>query len=269
MARTTVSNAEFLARAKSRRREEDTAEEGAPLQSVPAAPSTGRVPATAAPIGASGVVSRPRFIVKPPGSPTGRPSKKNRKEETFRSLVDALLGGDVRLDEEVSFQLGPRVTDILKDVFEEEALRTAGELTLWLVAVYTKFPHPDRSRMESLEKELAAAKMELSEVKVSASDLKIQFDRLNDIKAKHAKCAGLLKAVEDRAKAEQAKTSEAAEELRKLQRRFDDLTLEQMAAAESASDWQKKAKEFQAELRVADEQVFAQYEAGFQSVVDD
>ena len=41
-----------------------------------------------------------------------------------------------------------------------------------------------------------------------------------------------------------------------------------MAAAGSASDWQKKAKEFQAELRVADEQVFAQYEAGFQSAVD-
>jgi len=31
MARTTVSNAEFLARAKTRRREEDAAEEVAPL----------------------------------------------------------------------------------------------------------------------------------------------------------------------------------------------------------------------------------------------
>jgi len=34
MARTIVSNAEFLARAKTRRREEDAAEEVAPLQSV-------------------------------------------------------------------------------------------------------------------------------------------------------------------------------------------------------------------------------------------
>jgi len=254
MARTTVSNVKFLARAKSRRREEDTAEEVAPLQSVPATPSTGRVPATTAPTRASGVVSKPRFIVKPPGSsaagatadrgkkskrddsPTGRPSKKNRKGEASGSLADALLGADVRLDEEVSFQLGPRVTDILKDVSEEEALRTAGELTLRLAAIYTKFPRPDRSRMESLEKELVAAKMELSEVKASASDLKAQFDRLNGIKAKHAKCAGLLKATDDRAKAEQAKASEAVEELRKLQRRFDDLTLEHMAAAGSASD---------------------------------
>jgi len=286
MARTTVSNAEFLARAKSRRREEDTAEEVAPLQSVPAAPSTGRAPANTAPTGASGVVSRPRFIVKPPGSgaasaatdrgkkskrddsPTGRPSKKNRKGEASGSLADALLGGDVRLDEEVSFQLGPRVTDILKDVSEDEALRTAGELTLRLAAIYIKFPRPDRSRMESLEKELAAAKMELSEVKASASDLKVQFDRLNGIKAEHAKCAGLLKAADDRAKAEQAKASEVVEELRKLQRRFDDLTLEHMVAAGSASDWQKKAKEFQAELRVADEQVFAQYETSFQNAVD-
>ena len=285
MARTTVSNAKFLARAKSRRREEDTAEEVVPLQSVPAAPSTGCVPTTTAPIGASGVVSRPHFIVKPPGSgaagavadkgkkskrddsPTGRPSKKHKKGEASGSLADALLGGDVRLDEEVSFQLGPRVTDILKDVSEEEALRTAGELTLRLAALYTKFPRPDRNRMESLEKELAAAKTEL-EVKASASDLKAQFDRLNGIKAEHAKCAGLLKAADDWAKAEQAKAGEAVEELRKLQRRFDNLTLEHMAAAGSASDWQNKAKEFQTELRVADEQVFAQYEASFQSAVD-
>ena len=287
MARTTVSNAEFLARAKSRRREEDVPEEVAPLQSVPAAPSTGRAPAATAPTGASGVVSRPRFIVKPPGSgaaaaaavdkgkksktddsPTGRPSKKYKKGETSGSLASAFLGDDVRLDKEVSLQLGPRLTDALKDVSEEEALRTAGELTLRLAALYTKFPRPDRSRMENLEKELAAAKTELSEVKASAAGLKTQFDRLSGIKAKHAKCVGLLKAADDRAKAEQAKAGEAAEELRKLQRRFDDLTLEHMAAAGSASDWQKKAKEFQAELRVADEQVFAQYEAGFQSAVD-
>jgi len=287
MARTTVSNAEFLARAKSRRREEDVPEEVAPLQSVPAAPFTGRAPAATAPIGASGVVSRPCFIVKHPGSgaaaaaaadkgkkskiddsPTGRPSKKHKKGETSGSLAGAFLGGDVRLDEEVSLQLGPRVTDALKDVSEEEALQTAGELTLRLVALYTKFPRPDRSRMENLEKELAAAKTELNEVKASAADLKTQFDRLSGIKAEHAKCAGLLKAADDRAKAEQAKAGEAAEELRKLQRRFDDLTLEHMAAAGSASDWQKKAKKFQAELRVADEQVFAQYEAGFQSAVD-
>jgi len=156
----------------------------------------------------------------------------------------------------------------LKDVSEEDALRTAGELTLRLAALYTKFPRPERSRIENLEKELAAAKTELNEVKASAADLKAQFDRLNGIKTEHAKCAGLLKAADDRAKAEQAKAGEAAEELRKLQRRFDDLTLEHMAAAGSASDWQKKAKDLEAELGMADEQVFAQYEAGFQSAVD-
>ncbi|QCD79302.1 hypothetical protein DEO72_LG1g2941 [Vigna unguiculata] len=157
---------------------------------------------------------------------------------------------------------------MLKDVSEEEALRTAGELTRRLAAIYSEFPRPDRSRMESLEKELAAAKVELREVKALAADLKVQFNRLNDIKAEHAKCADLLKVADDQAKAEQAKAGEAAEELRKLQRRFDDLTLEHMAAAGSASDWQIKAKEFQAELRVANEQVFAQYKAGFQSAVD-
>jgi len=286
MARTTVSNAEFLARAKTHRREENTAEEVAPLQSVPAAPSIAPTLATTAPTGASGVVTRPRFVLKPPGSSaagaaadkgkkskrddssTSQSSKKNKKAEASGSLAIALLDSEVRLDEEVSFHLGPRVKDMLKDVSEEEALRTTGELTLRLAAIHTKFPRPDRSRMESLEKELAAAKMELREVKASASDLKIQFDRLNDIKAEHAKCTGLLKVTDDRAKEEQTKAKEAAEQLRKLQRRFDDLTLEHLAAAGSATDWQKKAKEYQAEQRVADEQVFAQYEAGFQSAVD-
>ncbi|QCE03237.1 hypothetical protein DEO72_LG8g1261 [Vigna unguiculata] len=263
MALTTVSNAEFLARAKTRRREEDAAEEVAPLQSVPAAPSTASTPATVAPTGALGVATRPHFVVKAPGSaaagtavdkgkkskrddsPTGRSSKRSKRAEASRSLATALLDNEVRLDEEVSFHLGPRVKDMLKDVSEEEALRTAGELTLKLAAIYTKFPRPDQSRMESLEKELAAAKVELREVKALASDLKIQFDRLNGIKAEHAKCAGLLKAADDRAKAEQTKANEAAEELRKLQRRFDDLTLGHMAAAGSASNWQKKAKKFQ------------------------
>jgi len=161
--------------------------------------------------------------------------------------------------------LGPQITEALKDVTEEDALRTAGELTLRLAALYTKFPRPERSRIEDLEKELAAAKTELTEVKASAADLKAQFDRLNGIKAEHAKCAGLLKAADDRAKAEQAK---AAEELRKLQRRFDDLSLEHLTASGSASDWQKKAKDLEAELEVADEQVFAQYELGFQRAVD-
>jgi len=44
--------------------------------------------------------------------------------------------------------------------------------------------------------------------------------------------------------------------------------LEHLAAVGSAADWQKKAKEYQAELRIADEQVFAQYEMGFQNAVD-
>jgi len=131
-------------------------------------------------------------------------------------LADTFLGGGANLDKEVILQLGPQITEALKDVTEEDALRTAGELTLRLAALYTKFPRPERSRIEDLEKELAAAKTELTEVKASAADLKAQFDRLNGIKAEHAKCAGLLKAADDRAKAEQAK---AAEELRKLQRR--------------------------------------------------
>jgi len=287
MARTTAPSAEFLARAKTRRRGEDTAEEVVPLSTVPAAPPTDRVPPTTAPAGTSGAVSRPRLIVKRPGSgaaataagdkgkkskkddsPAVRPLKKQKQGETSGSLADAFLGGGARLDEEVFLQLGPRMTEALKDVSEEDALRTAGELTLRLAALYTKFPRPERSKIEDLEKEFAAAKTELDEVKASAADLKAQFDRLNGIKTEHAKCAGLLKAADDRAKAEQAKAGEAAEELRKLQRRFDDLTLEHMAAAGSASDWQKKAKDLEAELGVADEQVFAQYEAGFQSVVD-
>lgn len=126
MARTTAPSAEFLARAKTRRRGEDPVEEVVPLQTVPAAPATGRVPAATAPAGASGAVSRPRFIVKPPGSgaaaaaaadkgkkskkgdsPTGRPSKRQKGGETSGSLAGAFLGGDVRLDEEVSLQLGP------------------------------------------------------------------------------------------------------------------------------------------------------------------
>ena len=105
-------------------------------------------------------------------------------------------------------------------------------------------------------------------MKASASDLKTQFDRLNGLKAEHAKCAGLLKAADDRAREEQTKAKKAAEELRKLQWRFDDLTLEHLAVSGSAADWQKKAKEYQAELWVVDEQVFAQYETGFQNAVD-
>ncbi|QCE03236.1 hypothetical protein DEO72_LG8g1260 [Vigna unguiculata] len=269
MARTTLSNAEFMARAKSRRREDDPAEEVAPLQSVPAALSTGPSPVTTVPTGASGVVTRPRFIVKPPGSTipvaaadkgkktkrddssTGRSSKKSTKVEASGSLATAFLSGEVWLDEEVSFHLGSRVKDMLRDVSEEEALPTAGELTLKLAGIYTKFPWADRSRIESLEKELVAAKVELQEVKAFASDLKTQFDRLNGIKAEHAKCDGLFKAADDRAKEEQQKAKEA-----------------HLAAAESAADWKKKAKEYQAELRVADEQVFAQYETSFQNAVD-
>ncbi|QCD79535.1 hypothetical protein DEO72_LG1g3177 [Vigna unguiculata] len=276
MARTTAPNAEFVARAKARRRGEDTAEEVVPITTVPAAPQTDRAPPTTAPTGTSGAVSRPRLIVKRPDSgaaaatagdkgkktqkddsPAVRPSKKQKHGGTSASLADAFLGGGVRLDDEVFLQLGPRMTEALKDVSEEDALRTAGELTLRLAALYTKFPRPERSRVEDLEKELAAAKTELDEMKASAADLKAQFDRLNGIKAEHAKCAGLLKATDDRVKAEQAKAGEAADELRKLQRRFDDLSLEHLAAVGSASDWQKKAKDLEAELGVADEQVFA------------
>jgi len=287
MARTTAANAEFVARAKARRRGGDTAEEVVPLSTVPAAPPTGQVASTAVPADTSGTVSRPRLVMKRPSSgvaaaaagdkgkksrredpPIVPPFKKQKHGESSGSLADAFLGGGARLDEEVFLQLGPRMTEALKDISEEDALRTAGELTLRLAALYTKFPRPERSRIEDLEKELAAAKAELTEVKASAADLKAQFDRLNGIKAEHAKCAGLLKAADDRTKAEQAKAGEAADELRKLQRRFDDLSLEHLAAVGSASDWQKKAKDSEAELGVADEQVFAQYEAGFQSAVD-
>ena len=105
-------------------------------------------------------------------------------------------------------------------------------------------------------------------MKASVSDLKAQLDQLNVMKAEHAKSVGLLKAADDRAKEEQPKAKEAADELRKLQRRFSDLSLEHLTTVGSAADWQKKAKEYQAELRIADEQVFAQYETGFQNVVD-
>ena len=183
-------------------------------------------------------------------------------------MATAFLGSEVRLDEEVSFHLGPRVKDMLKDVSKEEALWTVGELSLRFSAICTKFPRADRSRIDGLEKELAAAKVDLQEVKASASDLKMQFDQLNVMKAEHAKCAGVLKVVDDRAKEEQLKAKEAVDELRKLQRRFDDLSLEHLAVVASAADWQKKAKEYQVELRIADEQVFTQYETGFQNAVD-
>jgi len=285
MARTTAANAEFAARAKARRRGRDAAEEVVPISTVPAAPLTGEGAPTVAPAGTSGAVSRPRIVMKRPSSgaaaAAGDKGKKTRREDPpivppFKkqkhgeslSLADTFLGGGAHLDKEVILQLGPRVTEALKDVTEEDALRTAGELTLRLAALYTKFPRPERNRIEDLEKELAAAKSELAEVKASAADLKAQFDRLNGIKAEHAKCAGLLKASDDRAKAEQAKAGEAAEELRKLQWRFDDLSLEHLGAVGSASDMQKKVKELEEELEVADEQVFAQYELGFQRAVD-
>jgi len=88
------------------------------------------------------------------------------------------------------------------------------------------------------------------------------------MKSEHAKCVGLLKAADDRAREEQLKTKEATDELRKLQRRFDDLSLEHAASVRSAEGWRKKAEEFESELRIADEQVYTQYELGFQNVVD-
>jgi len=33
-------------------------------------------------------------------------------------------------------------------------------------------------------------------------------------------------------------------------------------------DWRKKVEKYEAELRIADEQVYAQYETGFQNIVD-
>jgi len=69
MARTTISNTEFMAWAKTRRREDDLAEEVAPLQSVQGGPSTTPSPTANAPTGASGVVTRPRFVVIPPSLP--------------------------------------------------------------------------------------------------------------------------------------------------------------------------------------------------------
>ena len=105
-------------------------------------------------------------------SPAGRSSKRSKKAEASGSLATTFLGSEVRLDEEVSFHLGPRVKDMLKDVSEEVALRMAGELSMRLSVICTKFPRADRSRIDSLEKELAAAKVEFQEVKASASDLK-------------------------------------------------------------------------------------------------
>ncbi|QCE03241.1 hypothetical protein DEO72_LG8g1265 [Vigna unguiculata] len=216
-------------------RADDPAEEVEPLQSVQGGPSTAPSPTTNAPTGASGVVTRPRFVVIPlvttvaataadkgkktkkDDSPAGRLSKRSKKAEASGSLATAFLGSEVRLDEEVSFHLGPRVKEMLKDMSEEEALRTVGELSLRLSVICTKFPRADRNKIDDLVKELAAAKVELQEVKASASDLKTQFDRLNVMKAEHAKCVDLLKAADDRAKEEQLKAKEAGDELHKLQ----------------------------------------------------
>jgi len=150
----------------------------APLQSVPGGPSTAPSPATNASTGASTVVTRPRFFVIPPNStilvaavnngkktkrddsPAGRSSKRSKKAEASESLATAFLSSEVRLEEEAFFHLGHRVKDMLKDVSKEEALRRAEELTLRLPAIYTKFPRADRSRIDSLEKKLAATRGE-------------------------------------------------------------------------------------------------------------
>jgi len=44
--------------------------------------------------------------------------------------------------------------------------------------------------------------------------------------------------------------------------------LEHIAFVRSAADWRKRAEEYEAELRIADKQVYAQYETGFQNAVD-
>jgi len=206
-----ISNVEFMTRA------EDSTDDAAARLIVQGAPSMTPSPATNAPTWASGVGARqqPRILVIPPittvpatagekakktkkdDSPSGRSSKRSNRAEASGSLTTAFLGSEVWLDDKVSFHLDPRVKDVLKNVSEEEALRMVGELSLRLSTICTKFPQADRSRVESLEKELAAAKVELQEVKASASDLKSEFDRLSVMK-----CAGLLKAADDRAKEE-------------------------------------------------------------------
>jgi len=44
--------------------------------------------------------------------------------------------------------------------------------------------------------------------------------------------------------------------------------LEHLASVGSTANWQKKAKEYEAELCITNEQVYAQYETSFQNVVD-
>lgn len=67
--------------------------------------------------------------------------------------------------------------------------------------------------MDALEKELATARADIRELKAFAADLKSQIDKLNEVKAKHAKCAGQLKEVVDRLKEQKSRNKTVAEEL--------------------------------------------------------
>jgi len=235
MARTTVSNVEFMARAKTRCKPRESFEAAATRSIGPTVSSTELTPEHDAPTGTLGIGDRlaPQVHEIPPitmipaaeggkakrknkskGSPSsGRLPKSGKRGQASRSLSSTFLGSDVRSGEDVSYHLESRVKDMLKDVSEDEVVRTIWELSLKLSVMCTKFPKVDRSMVDALEKEFAAARVELQEVKSSASDLKTKFNRLNVVKAEHSKCVNQLKEADDWLKEEHQRTKAAAEEL--------------------------------------------------------
>jgi len=127
------------------------------------------------------------------------------------------------------------------------------------------------------KKDLAIAREEVKEIKVSVVDLSKWFNQLNLIKSEHAKCATKLKEGTDRLKEatnqlkevtnqlkeEQDRGRNAVDDIRKLQQRFDDLSLEYLSMKQSIETWEKKCQELEFELLIVDDQVFAQHKLGF------
>jgi len=117
----------------------------------------------------------------------------------------------------------------------------------------------------------------VKEIKVSVVDLSKWFNQLNLIKSEHAKCATKLKEGTDRLKEatnqlkevtnqlkeEQDRGRNAVDDIRKLQQRFDDLSLEYLSMKQSIETWEKKCQELEFELLIVDDQVFAQHKLGF------
>ncbi|QCD78997.1 hypothetical protein DEO72_LG1g2634 [Vigna unguiculata] len=118
------------------------------------------------------------------------------------------------------------------------------------------------------KKDLAIAREEVKEIKVSVADLSKWFNQLNLIKSAHAKCAtklkegterlkeatNQLKEVTNQLKEEQDRGRNAVDDIRKLQQRFDDLSLEYLSMKQSIETWEKKCQELEFELLIVDDQ---------------